>query len=120
MPRRSTPTFIAEVPLSCDLRTDREAAIRLELARDLSNACLGEALKRLDAMRADPNWAVARTMPRTVEGKPNKERIVAFEQVAERNGFTAGRRSSPRRMQWIFVPSIPRAINAARAIAVEV
>ena len=49
--RKSTPTFIVELPLSVTRADAREMGVRLELARQLYNACPGEGLRRLERMR---------------------------------------------------------------------
>lgn len=89
MPRKSTPTFIVERPVVVSQRDEREMLVRLELGRQLSNACLGEALRRLDRMRESVAWSRARALPRTVGKKPNKERHAAFAAVRHANGFTS-------------------------------
>ena len=89
MARRGTPTFIVELPLAVSARDEREMLVRLELARQLSNACLGEALRRLDQMRQSRDFARARAMPRVVGKKPNKERAAAFAALRHRFGFTS-------------------------------
>jgi hypothetical protein len=62
MARRGTPTFIVELPLVVSACDEREMLVRLELARQLSNACLGEALRQLDLMRESLS-AVMRVTP---------------------------------------------------------
>jgi hypothetical protein len=49
--RKKTPSFIAEFPLSTKPADERELSIRLDGARQIYNACLGESLRRLDLMR---------------------------------------------------------------------
>jgi putative transposase len=89
MARRSTPTFIVELPLVVSARDEREMLVRLELARQLSNACLGEALRRLDLMRESLAYERARAMPKMAGKKPNKERAAAFAALRHRYGFTS-------------------------------
>lgn len=89
MARRGTPTFIVERPLVVSARDEREMLVRLDLARQLSNACLGEALRRLDLMRESLACARARAMPRTSGKKPNKERSAAFAALRHAYGFTS-------------------------------
>lgn len=86
--RRRTPTFIIELPLVVSARDEREMLVRLELARQLYNACLGEALRRLDLMRESLAYARARAMPKMVGKKPNKERTAAFAALRHQYGFT--------------------------------
>src|ERR1700675_2346122 len=89
MARRGTPTFIVERPLVVPARDEREMLVRLELARQLFNACLGEALRRLDLMRESLDYARARAMPKTLGKRPNKERAEAFAALRHRFGFTS-------------------------------
>jgi hypothetical protein len=89
MARKNTPTFIAELLLSVAAGDEREALVRLELARQLYNACLGESLRRLDLMRESLAWARAKAMPKIVGKKPNKERHAAFAAVRHAHGFTS-------------------------------
>lgn len=89
MARRGTPTFIVELPLVVSARDEREMLVRLELARQLFNACLGEALRRLDLMRESLAYARARAMPKALGKKPNKERAAAFAALRHAFGFTS-------------------------------
>lgn len=89
MARRGTPTFIVELPLVVSARDEREMLVRLELARQLFNACLGEALRRLDRMRESLAYARARALPKMVGKKPNKERTAAFAALRHHYGFTS-------------------------------
>ena len=52
--RSKTPTFLLELPLSVDAGQAKRLRAHFEAARCLYNALLGEAMKRLRAMRADP------------------------------------------------------------------
>lgn len=89
MARPASPTFIVELPLAVSACDEREMLVRLDLARQLSNACLGEALRRLDLMRQSRAYARARAMPKTTGKKPNKERSAAFAALRHRFGFTS-------------------------------
>ncbi len=88
MARKGTPTFIVDLSLIVSKRDEREMLVRLELARQLSNACLGEALKRLDMMRESLAWVRARAMPKMVGKKPNKTRSTEFRCINHAYGFT--------------------------------
>ena len=63
MKRSKTPTFVLELPLRVDAGQARRLRAHFEAARCLLNACLGEAMKRLRAMRADLAWQEARAIP---------------------------------------------------------
>ncbi len=56
-----TPTFIHEFQLVVTPKDNRMLDARLEAGRYLYNACLGEAMKRLTAMRRSEKWLVAIT-----------------------------------------------------------
>jgi putative transposase len=51
MARKSTPSFVLEPPLQTATAVELVLAIRLDAARNIYNACLGEALRRADCMR---------------------------------------------------------------------
>ena len=89
MARATTPTFIVELPLSVIRADAREMGVRLELGRQLYNACLGEGLRRLERLREGPAWAQASAMPRMKARKPNKERATAFAAARAAAGFTS-------------------------------
>ena len=61
--RSTTPTFLVELPLAVDAGQARRLHAHFEAARCLYNALLGEAMKRLRAMRADAAWQEARALP---------------------------------------------------------
>lgn len=59
-----TPTFVTEIPLRVTPAQETTLNKRFEAARNVYNACLGEALKRLDLMRQSKAWRAARKMPK--------------------------------------------------------
>ncbi len=79
--RKTTPSFIAEFPLIVTIKDERELLIRLDAARNLYNACLGEALRLLELMRQSKGWQQAR------KSKDKKKRSAAFKAVIEKFGF---------------------------------
>lgn len=74
--RKSTPSFIHELPLRVDPRTARVLSVRFEAARNLYNACLRESLRRLDLMHESRAWRKARAC------KDKKERSALFRKAA--------------------------------------
>jgi putative transposase len=62
--RKTTPSFIAEFPLSTTQGEERELSIRMDGARQIYNACLGESLRRLALMRESKAWQAAQAMPK--------------------------------------------------------
>lgn len=73
-----TSSFVTEVPLVVDAAQERTLLVRLDAARQVYNACLGESLRRLDLVRQSKAYRRAGRMPKTVEGKANKDRAKAF------------------------------------------
>src|ERR1051326_6934433 len=62
-PKR-TPSFVCEVPLQVRPAQERTLLARLEAARQVYNACLGEARKRVRLVRASKVFQRARMLPR--------------------------------------------------------
>ena len=83
-PRKQTPTFLLEVPLSVTASQAKRLRAHLEAARQLYNAILSEGQRRLQRMRADPAWQTARAIPRT----EMLERKRAFGELRQRHGFS--------------------------------
>lgn len=51
MARKKTPSFITEIPLIVDSAQDAELLSKFEAARQLYNACLNEAMNRMELVR---------------------------------------------------------------------
>ena len=81
--KTKTPSFILELPLITTLPDERTLRIKLESARVLYNAVLGESLKRLSLMRESKEWRSARSLPKS---EPDKAKT--FKLCAERFKFT--------------------------------
>ncbi len=84
MKRSTTPTFLLELPLQVDAGQATRLRAHFEAARCLYNALLGEAMKRLRAMRADPAWQEARAIPQAQK----QERREAFASLRQAYGFS--------------------------------
>ena len=82
--RSKTPTFLLELPLQVDAQQAKHLRAHFEAARCLYNALLGEAVKRLKQMRADPRWADSRALPKMQK----QERHAAFSALREEYGFS--------------------------------
>jgi transposase len=76
--KAKTQSFVTEVPLVVTAGQERILLVRFDAARQVYNACLGESLRRLDQVRQSRVYQKARKMPKTVNGKPNRERAKAF------------------------------------------
>lgn len=81
--RRRTPSFVVEVPLRVGPAEERALEVRLEAARALYNACLGEARRRWRLVRQSKAYQHARTLPRHTP-----ERTEAFKAANAAFGFT--------------------------------
>ena len=78
-----TSSFVAEFPLVTSPEQERALAVRLEAARQIYNACLGESLRRLELVRQSRDWQQACTL------KKSRNRTKLFQQAVGRHGFTA-------------------------------
>src|SRR5258706_5763380 len=58
------PSFVCEVPLRVSRAQERTLLARLEAARQVYNACLGEARTRVRLVRQSKAFQRARTLPR--------------------------------------------------------
>jgi hypothetical protein len=82
--RGKTPTFLVELPLATNEAQAKHLRAHLEAARSLYNALLGEAMKRLDLMRADSRWQEARRLPKT----DKNSRAALFSSLRSQYGFS--------------------------------
>ena len=62
--------FITELRLKVNRAQERRLLVRLEAARQVYNACLGESLKRLKLMRESREYQAVRKLPK---GEPKSE-----------------------------------------------
>ena len=81
MSRARSDSFIAEFPLQTSAADERALGIRLDAARQIYNAVLGECLRVLYLMRESRDWQRARAMPR------GAERTALFRAVLQRFDF---------------------------------
>ena len=82
MHQESTPSFITKLPLSISPREERILLVRLDAARQVYNACLGESLKRLMIMRESKQFKQA------CKQKKGKTRRSAFRDASRRYKFS--------------------------------
>ncbi len=80
--KSETPSFVLELPLKSTSVEESIILTRLEAGRQLYNACLGEALKRLDLIRQSREFQKVIVLP---EGN---ERTVRFKNLNKECGFT--------------------------------
>ena len=67
MARKSTPSFITELPLKVDSKQSRELEARFNAAMRLYNACLNEAMVRVNLVRNSEPYQTAKALPRTAK-----------------------------------------------------
>ena len=88
-PKEKQPTFVLELPLVANPHESRVLAVRFEAGRQLYNAVLGEALRRLGLMKQSRAWQAARKMPKGTPGSPEqKARASEFSLISKTIGFT--------------------------------
>jgi len=88
MARKTTPTFVHELRLATPPSAIKVLDKRLDVGRQIYNACLGEALKRLKLMRDSKIYKAARKLPKEVKSligkhKPNSAIRALFNEAAE-------------------------------------
>ena len=88
MGKAKTPSFITELPLQVSSSQEKRLLARLEAARQVYNACLGESLKRLALLRQSKAYQAAQKLPRGAKGSPQaKARTRAFRDANVAVGF---------------------------------
>ena len=80
--RKKTPSFILELPLQVSPKQSKELLSRLESARQLYNALLGEAKKRAMLIRQSKLFQQAKNLP-----PKHKDRNVTFERARSKYDF---------------------------------
>ncbi|MGF1674792.1 MAG: RNA-guided endonuclease TnpB family protein [Rivularia sp. (in: cyanobacteria)] len=74
MARKKTLSFVTEIPLVVDSSQEKELLSKFQAARQLYNACLNEAMVRMELVRNSEAFKTAKKIPRTNK----KERTEAF------------------------------------------
>jgi hypothetical protein len=82
----STASFICELPLVLSGDDEHVLDVRLDCARQVYNAVLGESLRRLGLLRQSKAYQVARTLPRRTKDE-RKARAAAFGELDKRFGL---------------------------------
>jgi transposase len=80
---KPTPSFVSEIPLKVSQKEEGVLLRRLEAARQMYNACLGEAMRRVNLIRQSRNFTLARSLKSS-----NPERKVLFKRARERYEFS--------------------------------
>jgi len=97
MPKKTTPSFILELAIVSSSHDEAELNTRFEVTRQLYNACLDEAKRRLYLLRQSNEFQHAKRMPKMVKGKKdeglasifrNKGRSLAFKGLNAKFGFS--------------------------------
>jgi len=69
----TSASFTCEMPLKVTPADERELLIRLECARMVYNACLGESLRRLKQLHEARAYRDAQKLPKGMCGLGNRE-----------------------------------------------
>lgn len=77
MGRSKTPSFVIDIPLIVDSAVESELLSRFQAGRQLYNACLSEAMVRMDRVRQSDIYQSAQKLPK------GKARTAAFTQARE-------------------------------------
>ncbi len=92
MPSQITPSFITELPLKVDSKQSRELEARFNAAMRLYNACLNEAVIRMNLVRSSSAYQTAKKLPKTIKkGKKkvlNPERKKLFSEAKKQYRFS--------------------------------
>ncbi len=111
MRHKPTPSFILCLPLQVNSQQATQMHAHFECARQLYNALLAEAMKRLNRMKADPAWQVARSLPRS--DKP--ARTQAFARLRTQYGFSEyGLHEAAKRLRTSWLASHIDSLMAQR------
>ncbi|MEM7578776.1 MAG: transposase [Cyanobacteria bacterium P01_A01_bin.80] len=84
MAKSKTPSFVTELSLKVDSKQEKELLARFQAARQLYNACLNEALVRMNLVRD----FIAYQKAKKLKGGSKKERQDLFNKVREQYRFS--------------------------------
>ena len=85
---KNTSSFVCEIPLKDTPEIERKLLVRLDCARMVYNACLGESLIRLNILRESQKYRDALNMPKAASGtQTSKDRTAAFREANKGCGF---------------------------------
>lgn len=83
MVRSKTPSLILELPLIVNSKENSELLSRFQAGRHLYNACLGEAVKRMEKLRHSKEYKTAKLLP-----LKSKQRSESFSYSRQQYLFT--------------------------------
>ena len=84
-PPKRTPSFVCEVPLRVSRSQERTLLARLEAARQVYNACLGEARQRVRLVRESKAFQRARTLSKDDPERTSLFRAARTQHAHQRN-----------------------------------
>jgi putative transposase len=93
MPKSKTSSFIHELRLVLTPKQESILNTRLNVARQIYNACLGEGIRRLKLMRESKDWQRPCKMPKDIKNAKgcniaNKARQELFKSAREKYEFS--------------------------------
>ncbi|MGK7873228.1 MAG: RNA-guided endonuclease TnpB family protein [Xenococcaceae cyanobacterium] len=88
MSRKTTPSFVTEIPLVVDSKQEKELLARFQAGRQLYNACLNETMARMELVRNSDAYQQAKKLPKFITNKKgeqiqNKARTQALKVARE-------------------------------------
>jgi len=83
MSKTKTPTFIVEIPLVVSSKDVGVLSSRFEAGRQLYNACLGEAMRRLKLVKQSRKYQAAKKLK-----KGSKDRTNAFKEANQAHKYS--------------------------------
>ncbi len=78
----TTPSFITELPILVDSKLEKQLSARFQAGRQLYNACLNEALVRMELVRNSEPYKQAKKLNREKNKKQRKELFKAAREQA--------------------------------------
>ncbi len=82
MARKTTPSFVTEVPLKVDSKLEKQLNASFQAGRQLYNACLNEALVRMELVHNSEPYKQAKKLNREKDKKQRKELFKAAREQA--------------------------------------
>ena len=77
MAKSKTSSFITEIPLIVDSKQESDLLSRFQAARQLYNACMSEAMTRMELVRKSEIYQIAKKLPR----EQKKQRSTMFSEA---------------------------------------
>lgn len=77
MAKSKTPSFVTTIPLRVDSKQESELLARFQASRQLYNACLNEAITRMELVKKSDTYQASKKLPR----EQKKQRSLMFSEA---------------------------------------